>query len=88
MPKSDPQRKRTGLSPARLSVEIRDDQFDSLARYVPDRVKTQLIQAVLDDLIHLLEFTSKHRNAALGALISKELRLLDKYRLEESNGSQ
>jgi len=87
MPRSDPERKRTGISPPRLSLEIRPDQFDNLARLIPDRVKTQLFQGIIDDLIALLEFTSKHRNAAIGALISKELRLLEKYRLEAKNGS-
>ena len=58
----------------RLSIDLGDERFKKLQDLVPWGVKTQLFLVIIDDLIDVLE---KHGPMAVGAILSKKVKLVD-----------
>lgn len=62
-------------SPPRLSIEITEEQEDKLKELIPYGLKKQIFQAMVDDLIVILEGEDPYKVA--GAIINKNLKLED-----------
>jgi len=60
----------------RLSVEIRQDQYDKLERLIPWGMQKHLFEAIVDDLIFMLD-DNTNKELIIGAIITKNVRLWD-----------
>lgn len=59
----------------RLSVEITEAQDDALRQLVPHNMKSPMIRAMLDTLIHLLRSMPDARLSIITLIIAKEFDL-------------
>lgn len=58
----------------RLSVNISQEQFNRVSRLIPWGVKHRFIQAILDDILDVLE---EHGDIAIAAIINKNIGIID-----------
>ena len=64
----------------RLSIELSEDQHNSLQRLVPWGVKNQLFSTIVDQLIPLLE---KHGTTVIGLILDNKLKADRLLNIEE-----
>jgi len=67
----------------RLSVEITQEQFDALIKYIPWGIKKKLFSVIVDDLIEMLKVDPSR---VIGLVVSGRARFsLEERTLEESS---
>lgn len=54
----------------RLSVDLEEEQFNKLLKLIPHGLKRQIFSVIVDDLIEMLESTTK-REAVFAAILSR-----------------
>lgn len=64
-------------APPRLLVEIRQDQEYDLLNLIPWGMRRSLFEVIIDDLITLLKAGG---GMAIGALLTRKMRMCDAYR--------
>ena len=67
-----------------LKVDIPPEQKVRLDRLLPKGVRKLVINALLDDLLTLLESSEGEVSLVLGLILTKQLRLTDGYKGNES----
>lgn len=74
--------------PPRLTVELRPDQRAALNSLIPWGTGKYLWEAIIDDVIELLQENEETRKRILGAIITRDLKLRDFSRINNKPEEQ